>query len=302
MTPINSYPSVYAIGHKAIADLFGGAVIVEEKIDGSQFSMGILDDELQCRSKGKALILDAPEKMFGKAIETARSLPLTPGWVYRCEYLSKPKHNTLAYGRIPANGLIVFDIQTGIEDYLPSEPRAVEAARIGLECVPVLYTGLVANFAEFSAFLERESILGGCKVEGIVVKNYALFTPEKKIAIGKYVSEAFKEKHEVEWKSSNPSGKDVVQKLIETYRTPARWQKAAQHLRDNGLLEGSPRDIGALIREAPADVLKECGDEIKEALFKHYWPQIQRGLMAGLPEWYKAELAQTAFLPEGEDV
>ena len=37
----HSFPSVYAVGHAALADLFLDDVIVEEKVDGSQFSFGL---------------------------------------------------------------------------------------------------------------------------------------------------------------------------------------------------------------------------------------------------------------------
>ena len=82
---IHSYPNVYAIGHAAIRDLLQGDVTVEEKIDGSQFSFGVIDGELQCRSKGKQIIIDAPEKMFTEAVAMAKyiSSVLQPGWVYR---------------------------------------------------------------------------------------------------------------------------------------------------------------------------------------------------------------------------
>ena len=66
---INSYPKIYNIGHKYILDLFNEEVSVQEKIDGSQISFGVIDGELCARSKGKDLVLDAPEKMFNKAIE-----------------------------------------------------------------------------------------------------------------------------------------------------------------------------------------------------------------------------------------
>ena len=298
-TRIGSYPSVYAIGHKAIIDIFRDPVLIEEKIDGSQFSM-MMDDagELHCRSKGKQIVIDEPEKMFSKAIKTAKKLAgkmLHPGWVYRCEYLQKPKHNTLCYERIPEKNLILFDVMTGPESYLSRRDKVCEAETIGLEVVPMIYQGKVDSLDMFKEFLERESILGGTKVEGVVVKNYSLFTQEKKVAIGKYVSEAFKEKHGKEWKKSNPGTKDILGDLITIYRHKNRWEKAIQHLRDAGELEESPRDIGALIREVPADVLKECEDEIKDKLFAHFWPKIRRGITAGLPEWYKEQLAAQAF-------
>jgi len=292
---INSYSSVYALGHKAICGIFNGPVVLEEKIDGSQFSMGIVGGELSCRSKGTEQRPDAPDSMFQAAIDVIRTLPLHPGYVYRCEYLRKPKHNTLAYDRTPKNHLIIFDIQTGMESYMTPAEKAAEAERLGLECVPLLHRGVVEDFERFKQFLERESVLGGVKIEGIVVKNYSLFTQEKKIACGKFVSEAFKESHTKEWKNSNPTNKDILALLTETYKTEARWRKAVQHLRESGNLENSPRDIGKLIREVPADILKENEDDIKAALFTHAWPHIQRGVVRGFAEWYKAELAQDAF-------
>jgi len=323
MVHIYSYPTVYAIGHSAIRDLFSGPVVVEEKIDGSQFSMmrvpvvatgfmytrdepviatgfmytrdEVVDYELVCRSKGKDLVIDAPETMFEPAVAVAKGLDLHPGWIYRCEFLAKPKHNTLPYSRTPAKGLIIYDIGTELETYMEPVDRAKEAARLGLETVPVMFVGTVHSLAELEGFLDRASILGGTKVEGVVVKNYALFTPEKKVAMGKYVSEAFKETHDVDWRKRNPTGADVVQRLIDRYRTDTRWEKAIQHLRDAGTLESSPRDIGALIKEVPADVRKECEEEIKVALFAHVWPAIQRGITRGLPEWYKQRLAESAF-------
>jgi hypothetical protein len=295
MEKVNGYPSVMQLGHKMIADIFSGDVLVEEKVDGSQFSFGLVNGELVCRSKGKQQLLDAPDNMFEKAVATIRALDLHPEWIYRGEYLEKPKHNTLVYSRVPRNNIIIFDIQTGNECYMTPEDKRAEAERLGLECVPVMFFGKVENFETFKAFLDRESILGGSKVEGVVIKNYALFTVEKKVAMGKYVSEGFKEVHQGDWKDRNPSGKDFEAILIERYHTTARWQKAVQHLREAGSLTDSPQDIAMLIREVPADILKECEEEIKEQLFKHYWSHISRGVTRGLPEWYKDELAKKAF-------
>jgi hypothetical protein len=148
---------------------------------------------------------------------------------------------------------------------------------------------------EITGFLETPSILGGQKVEGIVVKNYARFGLDKKALMGKYVSEAYKEVHASEWKAANPKSGDVLVQLIYRYRTPARWQKALQHLTERGAIEGSPRDIGPLIREVPEDVERECAEEIRDVLWAWAWPKIRRGLNAGLPEWYKTTLAKQAF-------
>lgn len=293
----SSYPTIYALGHRAIAGIFDAPVLVEEKIDGSQFSFGVFDGELRCRSKGAQICLESPEKMFAQAIRVMGDLRerLHPGWTYRAEYLLQPKHGTLAYQRIPSQHLIIFDISPSLEAYLPYQEKLVEAHRLGLEVVPMIYEGMVTDPDMFKAMLETVSILGGQKIEGVVVKNYALFTAEKKVAIGKYVSESFKEIHAGEWRKSNPNPGDIVHTLIARYRTPARWTKAVQHLRDAGNLEESPRDIGALMREVPLDVERECAEDISAALWEWAWPKLRRGLTDGLPDWYKQRLLEQAF-------
>jgi hypothetical protein len=116
--------------------------------------------------------------------------------------------------------------------------------------------------------------------------------------MGKFVSEKFKEVHNKEWKNSNPNKGDVIAQIIETYTSEARWNKAIQHLKEAGALDGSPKDIGALMKEVSEDVRIECNDEIKEKLFKWAWPNIQRALTGGLPQWYKEKLLVQQF--EGE--
>lgn len=293
----HSYPSIFALGHRGVANLFDGDVVVEEKVDGSQFSFGRFGDELRLRSKGKQMEIDAPEKMFNLAAETVKRLgpQLVDGWTYRGEYLQKPKHNTLKYSRVPAQNIIIFDINPDHEVYLSPEEKEVEAKRLGLEVVPLLTAENVKDMETFKALLARESCLGGATIEGVVVKNYTQFGRDKKALMGKFVSEAFKEVHRLEWKQSNPGRADILLSLIAAYKTEARWQKSVQQLREAGVIEDSPRDIGKLIVAAGADIEKECKAEIMEALFKWAWPQIKRGAIAGLPEWYKEQLLAKQF-------
>ena len=291
----HTYPSVYQLGHKAIAELLLDPVLVEEKVDGSQFSFGLFEDGYRAGSKGAQLNLIAPDSMFKKAVEVIQGLPLHEGWTYRAEYLMKPKHNALAYDRIPRQHLIVFDINIGHEEYLSWEAKVEEADRIGLEIVPKLLEGRIEDVQHFRALLETVSVLGGQKVEGVVIKNYLRFGLDKKALMGKFVSEAFKEVHAAAWKAENPSSRDILDRLIDTYRTPARWQKALQHLTEAGQIEGAPRDIGLLMREVAPDIEKECVEEIKEKLWAWAWPHIRRGAIRGLPEWYKDELLKRQF-------
>lgn len=293
MTSWHSYPSVYQLGHAATAAVLAGPVYVEEKIDGSQFSFGVFDGVLRCRSKN----VEPPADLFDLAVATAQRLApsLRDGWTYRGEYLRVPRHNGLAYSRVPRDHVIIFDINPAQELYLGPDAKRNEAERLGLECVPVLFEGVLDDPRNVREFLPRESVLGGQLIEGVVVKpapGHMVYGPDKKAIFAKYVSEAFKETQQKTWREDNPKQGDIIAQLVDDYATPARWAKAVQHLRDDGQLEDSPRDIGALIAEVQRDVFADSAEDIRDRLFAWALPQLRRALVKGLPEWYKARLAE----------
>jgi len=309
----HSPQSIFNLGHRAVADLFTVPVQVQEKVDGSFFAFGLYEEqvtseytnaahyELKIRSKGAMMIPDAPQAMFKSATEAVqkRQHLLKPGWQYRGEILCKPKHNALAYDRTPKDNIILFDVLTDEEVYLTYDELKAEAERLGLEVVPQLFSGMITTAEELRKFLDRESILGGQKIEGVVVKPLnPLYGPDKKMLFGKFVSEAFKEVHRKAWGESNPGPKDIILQLGERYATQARWQKALIHLQEEGVITDSPKDIGLLIKAVAPDVLKECEEEIKEALFKYAWPHISRMVTRGLPDWYKNLLLINQFETE----
>lgn len=294
----HSYPGIYILGHKAIADIFEDEVVVQEKIDGSFLAWWKDEEGLHIRSKNAAIYPEKPG-MFQLAVShlTGVCSLLLDDTLYFGEYLSKRKHNVLLYDRVPVGNIVLFDVAYGEQMFFDQSLLASEANRIQVERVPVLFNGkqdtAVAQ-ANMLALLETESQLGGTKIEGVVVKNYSRYTEhEKKIMVGKLVSPKFKEVAGGEWKSSNPGRTDVINRLIKQYTTEARWQKAVQHLRERGEIEDSPRDIGKLIREIPEDILREEGEAIKEQLFKHFWPVIERGVTRGMPEWWKEKLVRS---------
>lgn len=306
---MSSYPSIYNIGHKALERLFDGPVLIQEKVDGSQFSFyRSAEGELVMNSKGARVYPDAPPDMFKKAVEVCKPLldTLPVGLVFRGEYLSKPKHNHLGYDRVPRNHIAIFDVMQGVdtEAYLPPSRVKFWADKFGFEMVPTYFDGVwKGSLDELKAFLSFKSFLGGVNIEGVVIKNYTQFGPDKKPLLAKLVSEEFRETQASAWKVENPGAGDFVLQLTAALKSEARWRKAIIHLKEKGLLENHPKDIGKLIAEVQADVLKEEREAIKEELFAYFWKKnIMRGVTAGLPEWYKGVLAATQFeKKEGEN-
>ena len=107
---ISAFPKIFTLGHQCIKSIFEDDVEVTEKIDGSQFSFGILNSQLFCRSKGVQQQIDCPDKLFIQATEYVKSIEykLPNNIIFYGEYLKNPHHNTLTYDRIPKNHIILF--------------------------------------------------------------------------------------------------------------------------------------------------------------------------------------------------
>lgn len=301
---ITHYSSPYNLGHKALNDFWdGGDIIVQEKIDGSQFSFGVINGGLFARSRGQRIDLDNPDNLFQEAIDTILAKYPTgcfpDGYVFRGEYLKKPKHNTLKYSRVPENHVILFDIDIGDQDYLPPEDVQDIANDLNFEYVPTWRIYKRPHGEDINTWLEEISILGGVKREGIVFKNYRLFDRGKKVLMAKYVNPEFREQHQKSWPKSG--SEFIIDEIVNYYKTDARWKKAIQHLHESGELQQAPQDIPNLMREVSEDIYAECEDEIKEFLFKHFWKQISKGVTRGLPEWYKEYLAKEQMEEECKD-
>jgi len=295
---ITAFPKVFAIGTDYIRDLFNGYVEITEKVDGSQFVFGRINETLYMRSKGAQLFTEKPEKMFLEAIHYIDSIQeyLPEDMIFYCEYLKNPKHNTLKYNRIPKNHLMLFGVKDTTERFYVNLSHYAEM--LDIECVPVLSFGSVGGVNELMGYLDSESFLGGTAIEGIVVKNYdkKFFLGGQPIPLmaGKLVSERFKEVHRERWGKEEKT-KSRIDTFMESFRTEARWEKAVQHLRDSGELGNEPRDIGKLFKIVHQDIDDEEKENIKNFLWGEYGDQIKRRATAGMPEWYKNKLAERAF-------
>lgn len=297
MSKTSAFPKILHIGDKQILDLFETEVEITEKIDGSQFGFGkTVDGELVMRSKGREITADTSDKLFLPAIEYVNSIEhLIPnGWFFYGETLHAPRHSTLAYDRVPKNHIALFAVyeveQRVFHNYDTIKRYAEE---LDVDAVPILFRGETSAANVLDIVKNSPSYLGGQNIEGIVVKAYKpwMFLGQIPLTVmsGKYVTEEFKEVHTKDWSKLN-TGKGKFDVLKENYRTTARWNKAIQHLRESGELTGTPKDIGALIRETRIDIETEEKENIKDALWNIYKEDILKYSVFGLAQFYKEQL------------
>lgn len=302
---MKNYQKIYGDHKREVQDIYEGHLIVEEKIDGSQFRIEI-DEEgrIFCGSHHQELSLTGSNFKLGteKAQEVLRGLKAENGDVISifCEYLAKPKQNVIPYARVPRNHLVMFDaIVQG--KYLDREEKERFAFNIGLECVPLLWRGPAEEFTEEvrKKLLKTKSFLGHQKgydrIEGIVIKNYGKYYDlnkfpwlEGQFMATKIVNEEFKEIN----KRVNPRAGDKLQALKDSMRSEARWRKAVQHLKEKNELVNDMQDLAKLAPEVVRDIEEEEKEIIKDELWKLYGKSILQASVKGLPQWYQERLRE----------
>ena len=300
-----AFPKIYHDIDPEFQSLFDGPVEITEKIDGSQFGFGLVDGELLVRSKSNAIDLKSPNGLFKNAVKTVveahRTGMLKPGYFYYGETLQNKRHNRLSYGRVPVGNVALFAIRGPDGLFLPYEDIRREAYVLGMEPVPLLFAGELTpeSRERLQELLEAESYYGGCQREGIVIKGYNRKIPYKTwevdcpVLAGKIVGANFKEVmrksgEKSERKKDGLEGK--IREFFGQWRTEARWEKAIQHTREDGRLEGRMSDIGLLVKEIQSDVLREEESRIKEGLWNLLKKEFLRECVAGFPQMYEERL------------
>lgn len=302
---IPAFPKLLTIGNRLVNKLFEGEVEVTEKIDGSQFSFGKdMNGELQYRSKGAQLFWpDNCQDLFKPVVEWVNTIShkIPKGTVFHGETLKSKKHNALTYSRVPEGHFILFGVRSLVDQTVRGGEALYNWAEIlGCEAVPILYHGQIRDIDQLHKLMDKESVLGGVNMEGVVVKRYENFLIGGELLPlmgAKLVSEQFKEVHSKEAYGKKVS-KNAIDSLFDNYKTEARWRKAIQHLRENGQITDTPADIGILLKEIQIDTEQECAQEIKEALWQILRKDFLRNLTKGFPEWYKNDLL-TRNIQEG---
>lgn len=292
MKNIPSYGKILTLGATYTENALVGEVIIQEKIDGSQFRWGVDEDRnIVIASRNRPIISEAPPQMFALGVEHILRIKkklekLPPNTFFYGEYLSKPKHNTLKYERVPMNHIVLFDVISGAE-YLDGDALAEIAFDLEVDIVPEFYRG-ETEVDKLKKFHKKESYLGGTKVEGIVIKNYT-----QKLILGggvyplftKYVRDEYRELHQKNPMHKTP--KIAIDMWCKGFQNENRWKKCFQYCRDAGDLVDELKDIGTITKRIMVDIDEEETENIKNFLYGRYIKTIKTYATRGFAEWYK---------------
>ena len=297
---IPGYPKVYRADTVDANPFYeyDGRVVIQEKLDGSQFSFSMgADSSVSYRSKRKAFNKDNANDLFQPAvswIEQNKSL-LDVGTVYRGEALARPRHNHLTYKNPPAEGFVLFgtDGDRGFNVRLPF--------------VDTYYSGFpegntkAERYEWLESFLGRESMLGGCRAEGVVVKSLDSENPMRHEKSG---DELFVKLVRPDFQESNKIGKnmkvkfdqdDILAQIGGSFATDARFMKAVSRLEEEGELSFTNSDIGKLLKELNLDFEEENAEQCKQLLWNWGRKAILRNSNHEFAKWYQSYLKERMF-------
>src|ERR1035437_5232300 len=230
MKQVPSYGKILTLGSLYTQDALKGSVVIQEEVDGSLLRCGLNDEgELVIASKGAYIELENPPQLFRQGVDYLRSIKFDfePDTYFYAEYLSKSRHNTLAYDKIPTNHRVLFDVLYRGE-FVSRMDLVNFAMKLGVDVIPELFVG-EATTDTVLGLLSTPSYLGGQIVEGVVIKNYGekiLYAGREQQLFTKYVREEFKELHSKnpDWKSNT----DKVTALFQEYCIETRDRKSTR--------------------------------------------------------------------------
>ena len=281
-------------------------VIIQEKYDGSQFT--IYKDE-----EGNLHYMNKNKSISGKGNVWLNSyLSLCKktdffkiGFFYHGEAMNSRQSHTVRYDREPKRFWVLYEIVRENGQILTPEEMTEHLKNTDIEVANVLYDNnghtKETNYIDIAKDIIQkmedgkiQSSLGGIP-EGVVLKvlNRKTDTDKVRNSRFKFVRQVFSEQnHAKKEKLPTLNDDEIVQGIASVYDTDARKQKAIQHLKEcekKGWNEKNlTSNIGRMVEELDADLLKEAEEEIKDMLFIRFWPQISKGARGDLTNFIKS--------------
>ena len=252
----------------------GDYIVVQEKIDGANFSIRYNEEEDAITSFSRKNILDFSNNLRG-AWEWSQKLNkelvkevLGTNLILFGEWLVS---HTIVYPNDKYQNAYFYDVynvETG--NYLKQDEVKNIINRLGLIYVPVFYEGEFESWEHLRQFIGRTD-LGGENGEGIVVKNMTrLNDPNTRLPFyTKIVGEKFAEKKSIRQVDPDKLEKRArLQTIVDSVVTEGRVTKLVHKMVDEGIIpeDWDEHNMSVIAKNIGREVYYDCLKEEPETV------------------------------------
>lgn len=173
MSEFIKYPSIYRFGKDEVRDLLEhneDPIIIEEKVDGGNFTFFIENGCLHECSRNRDLTAEGDEKMFMKqrlwlrnqlTLLANEGVNLNPDYLYYVECMQR---HTLHYNNAPDFIGLDIRVKHSMKEEAPGlflgpEAKTNEFKRLGITTTPIIWSGTAGELKK----MELEKIIGESK-------------------------------------------------------------------------------------------------------------------------------------------
>lgn len=233
MSEYIKYPKIHRLSKEEVEDYLLSPVVVQEKIDGANASIFLLDGEVRCGTRTRMLPLDESFNGFQEwvrehedkllpALTTVSSLILYGEWLVK---------HTITYPDEAYRQFYLFDVYDKNLDYFWEQDAVSDLANtLGIK-TPQMFVkdARLVTTTELQEFVGKSFI--GANGEGVVVKNTNFRNRFGDTAYAKVVHEKFKESNAIVFGGNNKHSEAYNEMyIINKYCTLGRVQKIMQKL------------------------------------------------------------------------
>lgn len=252
----------------------GDHIIVQEKIDGANFSIRYDPESGGIKAFSRKKLLDLSNNLRG-AWEWSQRLNenlvqevLGNTLILFGEWLVS---HTIVYPDNKYQNAYFFDVwNTETEKYLTQDKVKDIVERLGLNYIPVFYEGEFISWEHLKQFVGRTD-LGDESGEGIVVKNMTrLNDPNTRLPFyTKIVADKFAEKKSVKkFDEGKLEHRAKLQAIVDSVVTEGRVRKLVHKMVDDGLIpeDWDEHNMGDIAKNIGKEVYYDCVKEEPETV------------------------------------
>ncbi len=258
---LTKYQHVERLGHDDVSGLLDGAVVVQEKLDGANFTVAKHPDKgLILASRNNVISVGGhPSTGFNGAIEYVLDHPgitglfdVHPDWVLRGEWLTR---HTINYDATRMKKFYVFDVQDGEGKYIPISQYAAVMELREIPFLPVIAQYNNPTLDLLQQLTQGPGLYGAAQKEGVVVKRYDFVNKWGRTTWGKLVSADFREANKIHMGATK---RDPVELQFAARVTDEDVLKVIHKIRDTAgttTIKDMPQVLGRVWNDAFTDRL-----------------------------------------------